>query len=475
MTNAKVKRLFSNLTYAFLSQCISLLLSLLMSFVVPKFLSVKEFGYWQLFLFYTSYVGFTHFGLDDGIYLREGGKRYKDLDFSLIGSQFWLLMFTQAIFAGVISAFSFFFEKDPNKLFVILLTGLYMIIFNVFYFLGFIFQATNHTKKYSISIIIYKLLFIVCIFFLFISRDIYYRGYVVLYTLTLLISLLYCMAVGRRIVFAPLMKLSTVLLEAGRNIVVGINLLIANMAGLLIIGSGRLVVEQRWGIESFGKFSFSISICNFFLMFVGQTSMVLFPALRQTNFDNIKKVYVTLHELLDIVLSGMLLFYFPISYILGFWLPQYKESLKYMSILLPLCTFDGKMQMLCNTYLQVLRKERWLLFINVASFLISLLLALLGAYILCSIQAVVVFMVVAVAFRSIVSELYTAKLMESEIKKEIAWECFFAISFIVLSLLVPTVASFLIYLTFYIAYLVLHRNKVGNIVGMFKRHVLSKG
>lgn len=41
---------------------------------------MEEYGYCQLHLFYSSYVGFLHFGWNDGIYLRYGGKNYIELD-----------------------------------------------------------------------------------------------------------------------------------------------------------------------------------------------------------------------------------------------------------------------------------------------------------------------------------------------------------------------------------------------------------
>lgn len=64
------KSLIRNLIYAFSAQGISLILSVLMSMIVPKLLGVEDYSYWQLFIFYIGYVGFSHFGLTDGIYLR---------------------------------------------------------------------------------------------------------------------------------------------------------------------------------------------------------------------------------------------------------------------------------------------------------------------------------------------------------------------------------------------------------------------
>lgn len=84
--NNRIKIFIKNLLYAFVAQGLSFILSALMSIIVPKVLSVNDFGYWQLFIFYTSYVGFFHFGFNDGIYLLNGGKNYDELNYNEIGA-----------------------------------------------------------------------------------------------------------------------------------------------------------------------------------------------------------------------------------------------------------------------------------------------------------------------------------------------------------------------------------------------------
>ena len=70
----KIREMAGNALAAFASQGFSFLLSILTSLLVPKVLGVQEFGYWQLFLFYSSYTGFFSLGISDGMYLIEGGK-----------------------------------------------------------------------------------------------------------------------------------------------------------------------------------------------------------------------------------------------------------------------------------------------------------------------------------------------------------------------------------------------------------------
>lgn len=61
----------------------------------------------------------------------------------------------------------------------------------------------------------------------------------------------------------------------------GMALLISMYASMLVTGSARLVVDNYWGIEAFGYFSFSMSLTTFLLKFISQISMVLFPAIRR--------------------------------------------------------------------------------------------------------------------------------------------------------------------------------------------------
>ena len=87
----KTGKLIKNLSYSVVANGTNTLVSLILVLFVPKILGVKEYSYWQLYLFYASYVGFFHFGWADGVYLKFGGKKYEELDKGYFHSQFWLL------------------------------------------------------------------------------------------------------------------------------------------------------------------------------------------------------------------------------------------------------------------------------------------------------------------------------------------------------------------------------------------------
>lgn len=55
------KSLTGNALTAFAAQGVSMLVSVVMSLLVPKFMGVESYGYWQLFIFYVGYSGFFSF------------------------------------------------------------------------------------------------------------------------------------------------------------------------------------------------------------------------------------------------------------------------------------------------------------------------------------------------------------------------------------------------------------------------------
>ncbi len=467
----KSRTFLTNLIYAFGAQVISLILSILMSLIVPKVLGIEDYSFWQLFIFYIGYVGFAHFGLVDGIYLRFGGKKYEELDYSLLSTQFWLSLIIQFIIAMILIMMACFFEVDKNRVIVIYCALIYMLIYNANGFLGYIFQAVNQTRVYSISVMVDKIVFIIAVIFAIIKRNNNFEFFIVMYIISKLISLIFCVFYGRKIIFSKIKISMKVIKDALKSIVVGSKLLFANIAGTLILGIGRYFIDRSWGIELFGKVSLSLSMSNFFLQFISQISMVLFPTLRLAKQEELKNIYNYMSKILSAFLPIILLCYIPIKSILSIWIPEYKVSLEYMGLLLPLCIFDGKMQLLCNTYFKVLRKENLLLKINIITAIISLVLNFFATYVFKNMYLVIIFMVVVIAVRSIISEIYLANIMESKVFKSIMLELLLTIIFMLISWYMDDVKAFILFFIIYSIYICLNRKIV---LSLIKRTMPNK-
>ena len=101
------KTVIKNFFFAFGAQIVSLSASLLITFVTPALIGREEFAYWQLFLTYVTYVNITRLGINDGLYLRLGGKRYEELDFALLSHERQIYIGYQTIVALIFAGIMF--------------------------------------------------------------------------------------------------------------------------------------------------------------------------------------------------------------------------------------------------------------------------------------------------------------------------------------------------------------------------------
>ena len=459
-----VHKTIKNVTYAFMAQGLSFVLSIIMSLVVPRLLGLEHYAYWQLFMFYGTYAGFFHFGLVDGIYLRFGGHKYQSLDFSILNGQFRLLILVLSFFSLVIVFVGIYVGGDRG--YVIIATSVYIFIYNILGFFGYLFQAVNDTQKYSKSILIDKSFFLIWILIMLVGKVNYFQPMVILYTLAKLISFIYLIWNSQEIFQSKPAPWTSSIKEAFNNIRVGIKLMISNVSSMLILGSGRMIIDNVWGIKAFGIYSLALSLSNFFMQFIGQVSMVLFPALRQTDSKQQRNIYINMRGVLSIIMPMVFFVYLPMQFIILRWLPQYAESIRAMILFLPICTYDGKMNILCYTYFKVLREENRLLRINIFSMGISLVLCVIASRLFHDINAVVLSMVIVIMSRSIISEISLAKMMGTKVGLQILLESLLVIVFVVSAWYLQPEKATLIFAAAYILFLLVNRSVIGRILNI---------
>jgi len=454
MDNSLKKRTFKNLIYSFSAQIISICLSISMSLIIPKILGVEDFGYWQLFLFYINYVGFFHFGITDGMYLKNGGIEYNKLDKKNISSQFYMLFLLQMVLLLLFSVLSYLFINDGLRKLIIIFTGIYMIVANMNWYLGYVFQATNRVKLYSVSVMIDKLIFLLFIVIAALFKLKNLIIYISFFIFTTLCALIFSVYNSKEILLTKPYTLKESYKIAFDSARVGIKLTLSSVSSLLILGVGRFLVDKVWGIEAFGKFSFALSLTNFFLLFISQISIVLFPTLRQVNIDVAKKLYYKFNVYLDLLLPVIYVLYIPMKMILEIWLPQYSISLIYLSMLLPICIFDGKTQMINNTYFKVLRKENTLLKINLITVFISSVFSIASVFIIKNINFVIIGMLFSICVRSIIGEIYLSRYMNVATDlKNLILIIIFSILFIFYNFVFSNIISFVFIFISYLAYI----------------------
>lgn len=459
----------SNVTYAFFAQGIALLSAFIMTLIVPKMIGVTEYAHWQLFLFYANYVAVTMFGVGDGLYLRLGGMRYKDLDFSRIKTEYFCVVLSQLVLAAVIWIASLFFSIESDLRFVLLLLLIYLLVQNAYGFIAPVFQAVNLTRIYSMGAVVSKASFVVILIALLLVGDKSYEPIAIAYVVGSAMSLGYCLICGRSILHADLSSLSREIQQIVNDMRTGLRIMIAYYASSLVVGVARQVIVMHWGLVTFGQMSFAFSLISFVLVFIAQFSMVLFPVLRRLDENQLKKRYGQLRDLIYVASPLAYVLYLPASIILSAWLPDYQDSLTYLGILMPMFVFDCETSLLYSTYLKVYEDTRQLLGFNVAALIFSLVASCVGAYAFDSVEFVVYGLVGAIVLRSVLCGRFLAlRRLHCGWIRQTAAECCYGLIFMVSIAIGNTVFAALVSLVGYIVLIVVNPQSISSVSSLIK-------
>lgn len=458
--NNRFLMFITNFLYTVSSNLTSLVISSLVVLIVPKLIGVEEYGSWQLYLFYVSFVGFFQFGWNDGVYLRYGGKKYQDLDKGMFFSQFWMLSISQVVLGSIIVITSVIFVSDTDRQFIYIMVALCMIIIGIRCMLLFILQGTNRIKEYSQITVIEKVLycFFILLFLLVGIRQ--FKFLIVADLIGKLLSFIYSIYCCKDIVFRKISSFYLNIKEAIENINVGIKLMFANIASLLIIGIVRYGIEFTWDVATFGKVSLIMSVSNFMMIFINAVGIIMFPLLRRSDESKLAIIYVTMRNLLMAPLLGILIVYYPIKVILSAWLPLYIESLMFMSLIFPMCVYEGEISLLINTYLKTMRKEKLMLLINMIMVMLSIIITFISTVVLHNLTLSIVSIVVLLAFRCILAELFLAKILHISLYRHIIIETAVIVTFILTGWFIDSGLGAVIYLVAFGVYVMIQRKDI---------------
>lgn len=390
-----------------LSQIFALFVSAVLILILPKYISVADYGYWQLFILYSGYVGLFHFGYSDGLYITLGGKDLSLLKVEDLKKQFSIFIFFQILFSVLILLFSLNYFQEISKLYVFIAVSIYLIIENYHKLLSFMLLATSNADTYAKSVIIDKTLTVVLLILLIAVNQLTFVTTIGIYIACRLISLVYLMMIYREfsVVILNLKEFLSVFKNVINTCKLGIILTISNILGTLIIASGRLVVEYSWSITAFAQISLAVSLSFFIMSFISQISLILFPILCNAGKSMQKKILKEGSMIIGYLAMWGFGFYFIIYLFINYWLPDYKESLNYLIYLFPIVLFEIKTQILYTTYCKSINKLKLLLTVNVFVIVLALIMYYIAS-ITHSINLILITMLLALMLRSILLNLF---------------------------------------------------------------------
>jgi len=131
-----------------------------MIIIAPKYLTSDEYGLWQLFLFYFYYMGFSHLGWREGIYLRYAGKYFDQLDANVFSGQLYGFIVLQLVVLIVIIGILHIVVSDPIKQLALICAVLLAPFVNYSNLCYSVLQTTNRIQSYARLLMIENGLFL---------------------------------------------------------------------------------------------------------------------------------------------------------------------------------------------------------------------------------------------------------------------------------------------------------------------------
>ena len=376
------------LIYSF-GQAFLLIFSFIQSLIIPKYLSTTDYGYWQLFLLYTTYVGILHFGFLDGILVRWAGKNLEVLK-EEVSTAFRFILLEQVVIVGILIMTVKFLDITSKKFAFVVLANAIIVNLLVFFILAA--QATKNFKLITSANIGKGLIFLLFILFIFFGGYLSYFSLIIALIAAELIILSIFIFHTRDYLFntcRPLLQYGKV------NIGIGIFIMMGNFIALAFTTVDRMTVGSFFPITQFAVYTFAMSVCGLVTVFLQAVAQVFFPYLSGSDLETRKKAYRILKPTLVIFWALALAIYFPASLGIGYYLPKYTDSLSLTAILLCTVGFSGQINILHANFFKVYRKQR--------AYFILAGIALIGAGVL-NIFAVSLFgTLTAIAFTAVIS------------------------------------------------------------------------
>lgn len=256
-----------------LANIISLVINILNSFLLPKYLSVDTYAILKTYTFYVGYAGFLSLGFADGMYLKYGGEELNNIDYRELGTSLRSYIVMEGIICSLMAVVAL---AMGNLILLAVAFGAFFI--NIIGYYKNLYQAVGEYGLYGRSLNYQTiLLFLTNLFFLFVIHSDDANAYVVIQVASALLIAFYLSVLIQRKthLFA---KGQTKLVVMKENVLSGFTLMLGNFSSSLFTGLDRWFVKILMDNASFALYSFAVSLENIINVFVTPITISLYNA-----------------------------------------------------------------------------------------------------------------------------------------------------------------------------------------------------
>ena len=372
---------------------ILLLFGFLQALIIPKYLSVAGYGYWQLFNLYSNYVGILALGFLDGLLVRWAGKDLNQIGGEIKPAIRFLVLEQLAVIIplGLIT----FFLLHPPLQWIGLMIFVYAFIMNLATFFIFTAQAIRRFWLLTALNVVRGLVFLLLVVLLFTSGHLEYHYVIVVFLVSFVLFIIALAVRYRRYLWGDHSPAPSPVSLGRKNINTGIFILLGNFVFLIFWTLDRLLVSSFFAIEQFAVYAFASAVAQIAVTFIGAIASVLFPHLSAAAPEQRTRTYQVGKCALILCWAAFLGAYFPLTALIEFYLPHYTGSLPIIKILFGSLGFFCIVRIMQVTYFKMYGRQRQYLLYGISVLAFAVLLALTAIKMLGTLESVAIVMLIS--------------------------------------------------------------------------------
>jgi O-antigen/teichoic acid export membrane protein len=335
----------------------------LLVFLIPRLVSVEDFGYWRLFMLYAGYAGLVQVGFLDGALLRWVGRPI-DLFRPEIRASLQFLGLQLLVSLGAAGLLLYWTLRTPAR-FIGLAVLVHAALFNLSALLQYALQGSRQFKPVAFSAAAPSGLFLLLTFGWTLHQLPNFQELISFYCVAWAIGLGYLWLRVRPLAAARSAGLAWSL---GKSCIAsGWPIVLASVGFGLVQTADRLVVSWRLPIRAFAQYSLASSAMFVPLTAIAAIYKVFFSHAAASKQNNRARIYGHVSRFLLLAWSSLLPYFFVLEVVVRRFLPKYLPALPSAGILLLSVLFLAEIQILHTSFAYLYGKQRQFLYVTVAA------------------------------------------------------------------------------------------------------------
>jgi O-antigen/teichoic acid export membrane protein len=332
---------------------ICLAFNAILTFFLPRYLTIEDFGYYRLFILYTSMAGLLHLGMLEGIIVRWSGKPDERIG-PEINTAFVFLVAQHIILLVVAGLALSYWLRTPEQRLLGLGVAIYVIVVNC----SMLGQIALQARKQFAQLSFFTILTAAALLIFVVGWKLLGR----LDSWTATVSYVAANLLAGVGIWKVVLKPGSARARQFRKIIdfglehihLGWKILLANAFLTITPSLDRFFVSGVFPIREFAIYSFAGNALAVVYTVAISVARVVYPYLSEgTNLESRRRAYGLGRATLLLLWALSLSLYFPIALIVHWVLPKYVSSLPVMRLLMINSGFVSMIHILHANYFRV--------------------------------------------------------------------------------------------------------------------------